>query len=198
MGKFWVTIYLSKEVTQVSLEKANCCFGSVRPRCSRASRHRTNAMVTIEHFKLACSESHVSADRLRSGLVEFHPFSQVVYGFCWVHGFLWKGGKERSSCIDDNENNVLVLSDLDFGMVNEHKITKAVGPKAADSASGWSCVFLLAMLTLLADCFILVVDFLRKFKCRSAVTKTFGCHMVVLEMKLVEFSFILELVMDLA
>ena len=59
-------------------------------------------------------------------------------------------------------------------------------------------MLLLTMLTLLADCFILVVDFLRKFQCRSAMTKTLWCHMVVLEMKLVEFSFILELVMDLA
>ena len=48
-------------------------------------------------------------------------------------------------------------------MVNEHKVTKAVGTKAADSASRWAYMFLLAVLTLLANLHILVVYFLGKF-----------------------------------
>ena len=57
-------------------------------------------------------------------------------------------------------------------------------------------MFRLAMLTLLANFLILIIYFLRKLKCRSAVTKAFWCHVVVFEMKLIQLCFILELVVD--
>ena len=51
MRKFRVTTDFRKKVTKMSLKKTYSGFGSVRPWCSRTSRHGANTVVAVEHFK---------------------------------------------------------------------------------------------------------------------------------------------------
>ena len=82
-------------------------------------------------------------------------------------------------------------------MINEQKITKVICTQATDSTSRGSCVLSLTVLALLADFLVFVIDFFWKFESRSAMPKTLWCHMIMLQMEFVEFSLILELVMNL-
>ena len=88
-----------------------------------------------------------------------------------VQGFIMDGiddgtGLRQTHSVADTvlATNPTGVDEPDLGMVNKHKITKAVGPKAADYASRWSYMFCLAVLALLANFLILVINFLWKLK----------------------------------
>ena len=77
MCKFWVTIYLSKEVAKMSLEKPNCCFCSVWPRCVGSEFNKGNV---IHHVKiptvLETDKSSISYNRAWYAVIVTNPLSK--------------------------------------------------------------------------------------------------------------------------